>query len=296
MGAERPELVKRMELHREQVLELAKESPACVAKHDKSSWLALFGKSGVIEDPVGAAPHVRGTGEAGEADPLERFYETFIAPNKIEMQSQLDVVAEGEVARDVVIHTVLKNGAQLHVAAYLLYKIAPEAGALRIQRLAAHWDLPRMSLQVMTGGLRGFIAMNQVTYRMLRCQGVGGVINYMRGMFQGIFDRGQVAVRKLTDALNHRDPQGVGELFVEHDPIVEWPVGGKPMGPSELLAQLPKGARFAIERPLSAGWVTACRFAVTGGESPGSRGIVFFHFDPVSEHIARARFFVDDAA
>lgn len=267
-----------------------------MAKHDKSSWLSLFGKSGIIEDPVGAAPHVRGTAESGEADPLDRFYETFIAPNKIAMESQLDVVAGGEVARDVVIRTELQNGARLNVAAYLLYQVAPEAGALRIQRLAAHWDLPRMSLQVMTGGLRGFVAMNQVTLRMLRCQGVGGVVNYMRGMFQGIFGRGITAVGKLTEALNHRDAQGLGELFIEHDPVVEWPVGGKTLGPAGLLAQLPKGARFTIERPLSAGWVTACRFAVTGGEAPGPRGIAFFHFDPMSEHIARARFFVADAA
>lgn len=288
-----------MELHREQVLALAKESPACVGRHDKSSWLALFGRSGRVEDPVGAAPHVRGSAESmesGKADPLERFYETFIAPNKIRMESHLDVVAGGEVARDVTIFTELSNGAPVNVAAYLLYEIAPEDGALRIQRLAAHWDLPRMSLQVMTGGLRGLVAMNLVTYRMLRCQGVGGVVNYMRGMFQGIFGRGVAAVGKLAEALNHRDAQGLGELFVEHDAVVEWPVGSKQLGPGDLLAQLPKGARLAIERPLSAGWVTACRFTVSGADVQSQTGIAYFHFDQASERISRARFFVAAAA
>lgn len=289
-----------MELHREQVLALAKESPACVGRHDKSSWLALFGRSGMVEDPVGAAPHVRGAGEAGEADPLERFYETFIAPNKIRMESHLDVVAGGEVARDVTIFTELSNGAPVNVAAYLLYEIAPEGDALRIQRLAAHWDLPRMSLQVMTGGLRGLVAMNLVTVRMLRCQGVGGVVNYMRGMFQGIFGRGVAAVGRLAEALNHRDAQGLGQLFVEHDAVVEWPVAGgggrQQLGPGALLEQLPKGARFAIERPLSAGWVTACRFTVSGADVQRQTGIAYFHFDQASERISRARFFVADAA
>src|SRR5688572_19445394 len=90
----------------ETLLAVAKESPARVAVHDKAGWLALFAQQGIIEDPVGAAPHQR-QGPAGGQDPLDAFYETFIAPNEISLASSLDVVAGNEVARDVVISTRL---------------------------------------------------------------------------------------------------------------------------------------------------------------------------------------------
>src|SRR5215212_421479 len=110
----------------EALLAVAKESPARVAAHDKAGWLALFARQGMIEDPVGAAPHRRsGSGEAGR-DPLDDFYETFIAPNDIRLDSSLDVVAGREVARDVVISTRLPHGAEAEVAAYLLYEIVEE--------------------------------------------------------------------------------------------------------------------------------------------------------------------------
>ncbi len=287
-----------MEMKQEQVLALAKESPALVAAHDKAGWLALFGQSAVIEDPVGSAPHRRSgaaslRGLPGD-DPLDRFYETFIAPNDVHMESSLDVVAGSMAARDVVISTRMSTGITVVVPTYLLYETTEEGGALRLKRLAAHWELPRMSWQVLSTGPRGLFTMTAVSYRMLRVQGLMGMLGYSRGMVQGIGAHGRDAVQRFASAVRARDVQTLAELF-ERDAVVEWPAE-KAIPTMEILSRVPAGMEFGIERPISSGWVTAFRFAV--GTSNGHRrpGIGFFRFNPTTKRIEHARFFEADAA
>jgi hypothetical protein len=258
-----------------------------VAAHDKAGWLALFCREAVIEDPVGTAPHRRGD-SAKAIDPLERFYETFIAQNQIRFESSLDVVAGYQMARDVVIHTQLASGINIEVAAYLLYKTVQEQGELRISHMAAHWDLPRMSWQVTSNGLRGLTTMTAMTGRMLRFQGVSGIVGYMRGMVQGIGARGRAEVDKFASLVQKRDARALAALWQEHETLVEWPAGETISAP-DLLSRFPAGVGFAIERPISSGWVTAFRFTIAGEK--GLPGIAFFQFDPVTHRIARARFF-----
>jgi hypothetical protein len=275
----------------EALLAVAKESPARVAVHDKAGWLALFAQQGIIEDPVGAAPHQRQR-QAGGQDPLDAFYETFIAPNEISLASSLDVVAGNEVARDVVISTRLLHGAQAEVSAYLLYELVPEDGTLRIARLGAHWEVLGMSLRVMGKGLRGLLAVNAITLRMLRIEGLSGFIGYLRG-FLGIGAQGTAALERFAEAVASRDAQSLATLFIEHDATVEWPIGEK-LRPAELLERLPAGATWRFERPQNSGFVTACRFTLTS-ENP-RQGIAFFHFDRHSRRIEKARFFVAESA
>lgn len=274
----------------EALLAVARESPARVAAHDKVGWLGLFARQGTIEDPVGAAPHRRGEapdGKPGASDPLDAFYETFIAPNEISLASSLDIVAGNEVARDVVITTRLMHGAQADVSAYLLYEIVAEDGALRIARLGAHWEIMGMSLRVMGKGLRGLLAVNAITLRMLRIEGLSGLIGYLRGL-SGIGGQGPATLEKFAEAVRSRDAHALSSLFTEHDATVEWPIGEK-LRPAELVARLPAGATWRFERPQNSGFVTACRFTLSGPEP--RQGIAFFHFDPGSRRIERARFF-----
>lgn len=274
----------------EALLAMAKESPARVAVHDKVGWLGLFARQGMIEDPVGAAPHRRGEGtdgKSGSIDPLDAFYETFIAPNDISLVSSLDVVAGNEVARDVVISTRLMHGAQADVSAYLLYEIVAEDGALRIARLGAHWEVMDMSLRVMGKGLRGLLAVNAITLRMLRIEGLAGLTGYLRG-FSGIGGQGPATLEKFATAVRGRDAHSLASLFTEHDASVEWPIGDK-LTPAELISRLPEGAEWRFERPQNSGFVTACRFSLSG---PAPRqGIAFFYFDRQSRRIEKARFF-----
>ena len=275
----------------ERVLAVAKESPARVAQHDKTGWLALFSRQAVVEDPVGAAPHARAGSGAGR-DPLDAFYETFIGPNDIHIDSSLDVVAGGEVARDVLISTKLVHGAKVNVPTYLLYEVAEEDGALRIAHLQAHWEVQRMSWQVMTGGVSGFLAMNAITFGMLRHEGLSGLVGYMRGMVRGIFSQGTATLEKFAAAVKSRDAQSLGTLFVEHDGRIEYPIG-KTLTPAEFLAQLPAQSEWRFERPQNSGFVSACRFMLTSpaGDVP-QQGIAFFLFDPDSRRLARVRLFV----
>lgn len=271
----------------EALLALAKESPARVAVHDKVGWLGLFARQGMVEDPVGAAPHRRGEGVDGKPDPLDAFYETFIAPNEISLVSSLDVVAGREVARDVVISTRLMHGAQAEVAAYLLYEIVDEDGALRIARLGAHWQVMDMSLRVMGKGLRGLLAVNAITLRMLRTEGLAGLAGYLRG-FSGIGGQGPATLEKFAAAVHSRDATALATLFTEHDATVEWPIG-EMLRPADFLQRLPAGAEWHFERPQNSGFVTACRFSLSGPEP--CQGIAFFHFDRDSRRIEKARFF-----
>ena len=76
---------------KDQMLAVVNASPAAVAAHDKSQWLGLFSRQGIVEDPVGSAAHVRKAGLQA-VDPLDPFYETFIAPNDIRFEVERDLV------------------------------------------------------------------------------------------------------------------------------------------------------------------------------------------------------------
>lgn len=273
------------------LLSLARESPTRVAVHDRPGWLSLFATEAVVEDPVGSAPHRRQAGAT--ADPLSRFYDTFIGPNQVAMDTRLDVVhpKRQEVARDVIIHTRLSTGLAVDVHAYLLYELVEEAGRLRIARLAAHWELPAMSLQVLGRGLRGLWTMNKITLHMLRIQGVGGVLGYLRGMIAGVFGRGRRTVAALAQALTAQDLAAVRALFqgdaaIEVSESLAGPGGAaSPEAPllsgglDRLTALLPSGYTWVISSPLASGNTVAFRYALSAADgSPGAHGIGFCEF------------------
>jgi hypothetical protein len=204
------------------------------------------------------------------------------------------VVAGYEVARDVVINTVLSNGMVTDVAAYLLYEIVEEDGALRLSRIGAHWEMTQTLLSTMSQGLRGLSSVMAVSWRLLRVQGLIGMMGYSRGILPGIGGAGVTTLEKFAQAVSDRDAHELQALFVENDAAVEWPIGTR-RKPEELLKQLPAGARWHFERPKSSGYVTACRFTLTAETGPTRSGIAFFHFDKDSRRIAQARFFEADS-
>ena len=266
------------------LLEWAKASPERVAVHDKAGWLALFAPDAVVEDPVGSAPNRRAVG-----DELGRFYETFIAPNQIRFEAHLDIVVGREVLRDVTIHTRMPSGFDIAVPALLRYEISEVDGGLAVQRLQAHWELPRLSWQTMTGGWRGLVAATGQTLRMLWHMGIRGMLGYMKGMVRGIFGRGRAAVEAMSTAVSDGDAAGLEALFLDSEPRIQCPAGSAPQSASAFMSALGRDGAMAVDKITPAGWVTCCRFELKG-ELP-AQGLAFFDFDPASRKISSARFY-----
>ena len=262
-------------------MQVVERSPACVAAQDRDAWLALFTRDGSVEDPVGAAPNHR--------DALPGFFNTFIQGNDIRFEVHEDLSAGLEVVRDVTIHTRLSTGLVIEVPAFLLYELAEEHNTLKIRRLRAVWDLRRRSISAITAGPRGLWTLCAISLRMLRVQGLGGVLGYSRGLVAGIFGAGQTTLERLAAAVRDGDLAAAESLFVA-DASVELPVGS-PASVRDFLAELGPGATLHTSHATSAGWLTACRFRVAGGHHDGAHGVAFLAFDPATRKLSSLRCF-----
>lgn len=159
-------------------LALVKASPQAVAEHDKAAWLNLFSYDALVNDPVGSAPH---TGHAA----ISRFYDSFIAPNDIRFDADQDVVCGMTVVRDLTIVTRLPTGLEAAVATHICYELTQENEQLKIHRLYAHWELMPMVLNTLSAGFIGLRSYVKLSVRMIQCQGVSGVMGFMRGFLGG---------------------------------------------------------------------------------------------------------------
>jgi hypothetical protein len=276
----------------EELLELVSRSPAAVSRYHKEAWLALFSRTAAVQDPVGTAPHRRTLSSEGAAlgdDPLDRFWETFIAPNRISFTSYQDIVIGDEVVRDLSIRSELGSGITIEVPAFVAYRTIEEDGEVRIEALMAHWELRSMVRQVLTEGLAGLSTTVQLGWRMLRFQGVTGALGYARGLFRGIFGRGRRAVRDFAAALNARDEKTLVGLLDGEEVRIEYPAGvGEPAG--EFLEGAGRDLRIEVSGLTSAGWWSSCAFRAERGDVT-HRGVAFFEFNPKTRKIKSARFF-----
>ncbi|HFE45920.1 MAG TPA: hypothetical protein ENJ18_10595 [Nannocystis exedens] len=281
------------EITREAAIEIVEASPRLVGEHDRVAWQGLFAADGVVEDPVGAAPSRKGKGLRRGSDELARFYDTFIAGNAIRFVVERDIVVGSEVIRDVAIHTTLGTGLQVMVPAILRYSLVREGGDIRIARLEAYWELPRMSKQILQRGPRGLRTMLRTTWTMLRVQGLRGLTGYSKGMIQGIFSRGRRTAARLARLLAEGDLEGIAGLFVpgadieslaqdERDHVSESPVAWAD--------RLGSGACLSLAKIIASGFVVAFRFELQRGDE-ASRGVGFLIFDRETRKIDRARFF-----
>jgi hypothetical protein len=159
---------------RAEVLALVRSSPAYVGAHDKAGWLGIFGDEHVVEDPVGSRP-VR----SGDAGALERFWDTFIAPNDIEFQVAHDWIDGFDVVRDVTIVSTLRPGVVVRTPAHLIYQTAYEGRLLKVRRMAAYWE-PRPVYRQMMRPSRAHVAggVGQFAH-MFRTLGVGASLQFI---------------------------------------------------------------------------------------------------------------------
>jgi len=113
----------------EELLAQVQKSPAAVAIHDKTAWMSIFAKYHVVEDPVGSKPHIGGVYDAASGQrghgALSRFFDTFIAPNKISFDVKRDRVCGNHVARDLTINIQMSEKVHAQVPMHLVYELIP---------------------------------------------------------------------------------------------------------------------------------------------------------------------------
>src|SRR5690349_8133285 len=112
----------------ERLVAYVAQSPKLCAAHDRAGWVGLFAADAEVNDPIGSRPH------AGR-EAIERFYDTFIAPNHLSFAVEHDVVCGMTVMRDLDIRTTMSTGLQLSVPMHLRYELVEQQGELKIRRL-----------------------------------------------------------------------------------------------------------------------------------------------------------------
>lgn len=253
-----------------------KASPAAVAIHDRAAWVGLFAADGQINDPVGSRPH---TGRAA----IERFYDTFIAPNRIVFHVDHDLVCGMTVLRDLTIETTMATGVTLQVPMHLRYDLVEEAGALKIQRLYAHWELRPMMLQLLRCGLVGLWTSLKLGPQMLRHQGLGGVIGFAQG-FAGVGETGKRRAAEFLAAISRGDT-ATAEAELVPGAMLEWPCG----------TALPVWQFAARARGLRGSKLLAAGRSVTATvmlADASARGVALFRFDAADPRISGVQVFI----
>lgn len=250
-------------------------SPRAVAAHDKAGWVGLFTPDAVVNDPVGSTPH---RGPAA----IDRFYDTFIAPNTIVFHVDRDLVADSTVVRDLSIEITMSTGATVAVPMHLRYDLAETGDRLRITRLAAHWELAPMVLRLLRTGLPGLGAGAVLGLRLIRNQGPGGALGMAKAL-TGVGRAGKSVVSRLLAAAADTDLAGVRELLGDRAEI-----------------SLPAGHRVSVEeftnRARNIGWdkmLAAGRWVTTSIEMGSARGVAMIEFASGSLHIIRIEIFLD---
>ena len=249
------------------------QSPKLCAAHDRAGWCGLFAADGEVNDPVGSRPH---RGRLA----IERFYDTFIAPNALSFAVEHDVVCGMSVMRDLNILSVMSTGLRITVPMYLRYDLVEDAAGLKLRRICAHWELPAMLAQQL-GSLKGWRTSLALTPKLLTHQGVGGLFGFMRGL-GGHGRAGKATVGTFLSALAAKNARAAA-AFVTEDCAIEMPLGTRVE-----LPQLAAGVRGLEWRKL----IGAGDYASATIHLNGQRGVALFHFPQTPDRIAGIQVFI----
>jgi hypothetical protein len=271
-------------------LALVERSPAAVAVHDKAAWLALFARYSLVEDPVGSAPHITGIYDARSGyrstGRLSRFYDTFIAPNTIRFHVERDIVCGLHVVRDLTIEIAMAPQVVVHVPMHLLYELTAEDGALKIFRLAAHWELSAMLRQQIAAGWPSLQVGNASMLRMLRHQGVAGIAGFMRAL-RSVDEAGKAQVERFAQHFNAANVPALESLFVSPGTLIAFPHAGRRLAIADCIAE---GGVLVHCKLLAAGNVVS---ATVDYRRAGEylRGVAFFELEMRRLRIVTASFY-----
>lgn len=195
------------------VLDVVNRSPAAVGAHDRQGWLDLFARNHIVEDPVGGTPVVGGLYDrrSGGRGPggLARFWDTYIAPRTVRFEYEAaDIVTGLDVVRDVTLHISDDTGVQIRTPAHLLYQLTEDEGALKIRRLAAHWEVTPTVIQTLGIGRAKVRSLSATSVRLLKHQGLGGAMGFGRAM-RSVGEAGKAATLDLVSAAERGDDRAL---------------------------------------------------------------------------------------
>lgn len=232
---------------REAMLATAERSPTAVADHDRAAWLALFDDGGLVNDPVGSAPH-RGAEELGA------FYDTFIAPNTVVFHPEHDIVCGDTVVRDLTLEIRMAEGVTLTVPAHLRYQLASPS---RIAGLYAHWELPSMIKQLLGTGAGALPVSGRLSLRLLQNQGPIGSLGFARGFIRTGAAHKRTAAAFFDHPVASDAPvvYGAGPAVPSstlRDELTGWQIGKTIAAGDYVTLSLTRGAEHAV---------ALCRFA-----------------------------------
>lgn len=270
----------------EQLLDIAKSSPAAIAQYDRQAWISLFSTDYILEDPVGSQPHQP---QNQGLLPLEKFYDTFIAPNSIGFKVDRDIVAGNVVVRDVTIEIAMSTKVKLRVPMHLFYEITLENDELKIMSLRAHWELIPMIRQLLGNGIRGIAASLKLGLRMMRIQGIGGMIGFSKG-FRGIHHRGKKTVNRFVETANRHDHVELTSMFDDPDESISVIASGQRVAPQVFCDNI--GNHFTVTKLISAGYFVS--FSYSWSNRAELKGVGIFEFDPRNKRIKNVRLYHDN--
>lgn len=267
------------------------KSPAAVAIHDKAAWLAIFGRFNIVEDPVGSEPHVSGVFDARSGvcgiGPLSRFYDCFIAPNRIVFHVDQDIVCGNSVVRDLNMEVGLSDKVSIRVPMHAHYELIEEAGELKVLHLAAHWELVPMVKQQMSFGLASWSAAMALAGRMYRQLGLSGMLKFMGAAFN-IGDTGKAQVQRLVAAFNRREFDALPALLSRDFEGLAWPAATGFAGIQKLQEF---DGQLVLGKTLASGNYITASFVLEGRQR--QQGLLFFEFNMREKKLQRIRVFVD---
>ncbi|WP_024796948.1 nuclear transport factor 2 family protein [Tomitella biformata] len=244
-----------------ELIALVERSPAAVAVHDRDAWLALFSRSAEVCDPYGSQP-------ARGRETLANFYATFIAPNDISFAVDHDVVAGMTVFRDLTLTTKMSGTIPLQVPMHLRYDMTvAEDGALKIEKLHAHWELPTQITQLLAAGLPGLVESTKLMPKLLGNQGISGTIGFMKG-FRRAGAAGKRTTEQLFAGLKAGRPMSAPVEFPGTEPIADL-------------------SSLTWRKLLSAGHTVTATI-----ELDGKRGVALVDFERGARRASRVQFFL----
>ena len=274
------------------LLAQVEKSPAAVAIHDKEAWMSIFAQYHIVEDPVGSRPHVSGiydsvSGQRGNG-PLSRFFDTFIAPNQISFDVQRDLVCGNHVVRDLTINIQMSEQVHAQVPMHLLYELIQENNEWKIVHLAAHWELMPMIMQLLGKGLACFGVLGALTVRMLKLQGIGGMLGFSKAAIN-IGSKGKKVVKVFEEAINNKNLAALMGTFVSDAKIVHWPYGEQPVSPSTLLEA--HDVKLTFSKMLAAGDIITATVSINT-EDKAQGGVAIFEFNRKLKKIAAIKIYL----
>jgi hypothetical protein len=258
-----------------ELLDAVGRSPSAVAAHDRAAWVGLFSDGARVNDPVGSRPHV---GTAA----IERFYDTFIAPNSITFHVTRDVVCGMSVVRDLDLETRMSTGVVLTVPMHLRYDLVVESGVVAVDGLYAHWELPVMIAQLARAGWRGAAASVKLAPQLLSNQGVLGVTGFMRGL-RTVGRPGRNAATGFLVAVRSQDTAAMSERLAPGAVLELSP--GTPLSRAQFAGSL---RELQWSKMIVAGRTVTASVRVAAWE-----GVALLEFAHRSHEISRVRMFVE---